>query len=309
MNQELNQGLETVGIDLDSGTLRAVRIDSEGKVLFRSEAPFDAESESVPQIAGFLNEIESKSGSFESCGLAIPGLVDISKNKVVYSSKLTDHNNADLAGQIAAATGRRIVLENDANAAAYGELTIGAGTSVKDFFYVTTGQGVGGALILDRKVWHGVTGFAGEFGYIAINEEGTHLEDLVAADGVVRRAKTRLHQDPASSLFEIGEEKITFEDVIEACVNEDGLAELIMERTGMFLGIAVAGVINLLNIEKVIIGGGLMKAGEIVLDAVIKRASELTFEPAFEAVSIETGALGDDAVAIGAALLARNRQA
>ncbi|MDH3529254.1 MAG: ROK family protein, partial [Acidobacteriota bacterium] len=107
--------------------------------------------------------------------------------------------------------------------------------------------------------------------------------------------------------FEIGEENITFDDIIRAANKGDGLAELILERTGMFLGTAIASVINLLNIEKVVVGGALMKAGELVLNAIRERASVLTFEPAFTAVTIEKGLLGENACTVGAGLLALNR--
>ena len=255
------------------------------------------------RLLRFVEGVEKNCGDFTEFGLAVPGLVNILANQVVDSSQLPDLEGADLADRILAATGKRVFLENDANAAAYGELRCGSGQSAKDFFYVLTGSGIGGALVLDRKVWHGVSGFAGEFGYIALNTEGRRLEELTASDGIVDRAKNRLHQDPTSSLFEINEEDIEFDDIVNAANVQDDLAELILERTGTFLGTAIAGVINLLNIEKVVIGGGLMRSSEVVIGAITTRASELSFEPAFEAVSIEPGALTDYPAAIGAALI------
>lgn len=298
---------ESVGLELRSNSLNAVRVDEDGKILADVETGFDPEVETVSQIIDFLGKVESQTGSFDEFGFAVPGLVDINRNKVAFSSQFPHEETSDLTSQILSATGKRVYLENDANAAAYGEFVAGAAKNAKDFFYVLTGAGIGGSLVLDKKVWHGASGFAGEFGFVAVNSEGMRIEDLASADAIVRRAKNRLHQDPASSLFEIGEENITFDDIIRAANKGDGLAELILERTGMFLGTAIASVINLLNIEKVVVGGALMKAGELVLNAIRERASVLTFEPAFTAVTIEKGLLGENACTVGAGLLALNR--
>ena len=203
MIQEELTSVEALGIELHSQSMTAVRVNGTGTVLAEMNGDFDPESETVPQIIDFVQKADS-TDSFEEFGLAIPGLVDIYANKVVYSGQTPDHEKTDLAGQIAAATGKKVFLENDANASAFGELNAGAAQDAKDLFYVETGSGIGGAIVLDRKVWHGVSGFAGEFGFIAIDSDGTRHEDVAAAAGVVRRAKNRLHQDPDSSLFEVG---------------------------------------------------------------------------------------------------------
>lgn len=298
---------DSLGIALKSSAVVAVRVNASGAIVTESSGAFDREKETLPQLVEFLSSAEADTGSFESFGLAVPGLVDISANTVVYSSQIPEHERVDLAEQIFAATGKRAFLENDANAAAHGEMRVGAGRDAKDLFYVTVGAGVGGALILDRKLWHGASGFAGEFGYVAVDAEGLKLEDVASSASIVRRAKNRLHQDPASSLFEIGEEKITYRDIIDAAIEGDGLAELILERTGMFLGTAIAGVINLLSIEKIIVGGPLMRAGDLVLNSIKERAASISFEPCFEAAEIERAELGEKASSVGAALLGMNR--
>ncbi len=308
MNNETHQSLTALGIELKSKELTAVVVDGNGKLSVELSYEFDSGSPTVPQLVDFLAEIDSSVGSFDEFGFAVPGLVDIESNKVVYSSQIPEHEKVDLAAEIFAATAKKMYLENDANAAAFGELIAGAGKNANDMFYITVGKGIGGALIMERKIWHGTSGYAGEFGFMSVDSDGTKLEDMASATSIVRRAKTRLHQDPASSLFEIGEEDITFEDVIDAAVAEDGLAELILERTGMFLGTAVASVINLLNIERIVIGGPLMKASNLVLNSIKERAAKYSFEPGFKAVRIEAGTLGDNASPIGAALLVLNRR-
>ncbi|MEZ5307959.1 MAG: ROK family protein [Pyrinomonadaceae bacterium] len=290
-----------------NSAIRAVMPGGDCHPELSSSVQFDREEDPIAQISEFVAAFEAKTGGFNAFGLAVPGLVDIRENRIVYAPRQPKLENSDLAAALGEATGKKVFLENDANAAAYSELKCGSAGGSENFFYLTVGSGVGGALVLGGEIWHGVSGFAGEFGFISIDSDGRHLEDVASADGIVARAKRRLHQDPASTLFEVGEENLTFEDILSAAIKEDGLAELMLERTGMFIGNAVAGVINLLNIEKIIVGGEILRAGDIVVDAIRSRASELSFEPAFRAVSIESAKLGEDAAANGAALLAAFR--
>jgi glucokinase len=138
-----------------------------------------------------------------------------------------------------------------------------------------------------------------------MNSDGMRLEDVASADNIIRRTKIRFHQDHTSSLNRIGEESITIADVVREANNGDDFAQLMLERTGMYVGMAIAGVINLLNIEKIVVGGEIMQAGHYVLDALTRRARELSFEPSFESVEIVEGKLGDKAAAAGVAMLAK----
>ena len=156
-------------------------------------------------------------------------------------------------------------------------------------------------------MWRGSSGFAGEFGHIAITSDGKKLEDVASAANIVRRTRTRFHQDQTSSLYQIGEEAITTADIVREAERGDDFARMMLERTGAYVGTAIAGVINLLNIEKIIIGGEIMQTGNYVLDAIIKRAKKLSFEPSFRVTEIVEGKLKSDAPAIGAALLANNK--
>ena len=205
---------------------------------------------------------------------------------------------------VEAATGVAAYVENDANAAAYGEFILGAGRGSRNAFYATLGTGVGGALIIEGEIWRGVAGFAGEFGYVPINSEGLRLEEVASSANIIRRTRDRFHQDNTSSLVEIDENLMTIADIVGAAIAEDDFAKLMLERTGNYVGTAVASVINLLNIERIIVGGEIMQAGNIVLDAIVARASELSFGPSFDSTVIAAGELGDNASAAGAALLA-----
>jgi glucokinase len=262
----------------------------------------DAE-EPVAGVSKLVEDLRSERHSFQTLGIAIPGLIDKNTNRLAYSANFARFSDVDLVREVNAATGLSVFLENDANAAAYGEFALGAGRGSTNMFYVTLGEGVGGAFILDGKIWRGAGGFAGEFGYVAINSEGRRLEQVASARNIVRRTQSRFHQDSTSSLNKLPEESITLDDIIAAAEREDDFAQMMLERTGMYIGTAIASVINLLNIEKIVIGGEIMKAKHLVLDAIISRARDLSFPKAFQSTEIVQGELGDNAAAVGAAFI------
>lgn len=221
---------------------------------------------------------------------------------------MPEHSDSDIVREIRSAAGVDVVIENDANAAAYGEFKLGAGRGSRNLFYITLGEGVGGAFIFDGEIWRGAAGFAGEFGYVPIDAEGTRLEDFASRANIVRRVKSRIHQDNTSSLNNIGEDEITLDAIISAAKKDDDFAQMMLKRTGTYVGSAVASVINLLNIERIVIGGEIMTAKHLVADAIIQRCKELSFRPSFDSTKIVEGKLGENAAAIGAALLAGQNQ-
>ncbi|HEY0657180.1 MAG TPA: ROK family protein, partial [Pyrinomonadaceae bacterium] len=224
--------------------------------------------------------------------------------RIAFSTNIPEHSEIDLLSEIESATNLKITIENDANAAGYGEFRRGAGRGSKNMFYATLGTGIGGSLIFDGKIWRGASGFAGEFGYIAVNSDGMKLEDVASATNIVRRTRNRFHQDSTSSLSQLAEEQITLGDIVREAKNNDDFAQMMLRRTGTYVGTAIAGVINLLNVERIVVGGEIMQAKNLVLDAITSRARELAFSPSFEKTQIVEGELGENAAAIGAALLA-----
>jgi glucokinase len=292
-----------IGVELSGQTLRAAVLSADGTVIETVDAPLSGEADTVTQLSSFINDVKSKAGGTSCIGVAVPGLIGLKTGRVAVSRHLPEHETVDLAQEISKASGLKVRLENDANAAAYAEFKLGAGRGTDDMFYVTLGKGIGGALILNGKLRRGVSGFAGEFGYMAINSEGLRVEDMASAENIVRRTRDRLSQDSTTSLQKIGEEDLSVADIVAAANAGDDFAVMMMERTGMFIGTGVASVINLLNIERIVVGGEVMQAGEPILKGITDRAKELSFAPGFEETSIVAGELGTNAAAIGAALL------
>lgn len=303
-----------IGIDLSGPTLRAAIVDSDGQITERRELAIEAER-LVAQVSEVVNELRSVDGNVAAVGVAIPGLVNRQTDRVVSSRELPATVREDLHSELMKATGVRVEIENDANAAAYGEYKVGAGRGSRDMFYITIGEGIGGAIILDGHLWTGASGFAGEVGHITIDTEGIEcecgntgcLETIASAPNIVRRANERLYRDGTSSLSKLAINKnFTADDVAHEAKNGDDFSLMMIERTGKYIGTGVASVLNLLNIERIVLGGGVMDAGELILNPIIQEARRRAFQPCFEATQILAATLGDDAVSIGAAMLARD---
>jgi len=293
-----------VGIEVGKNIFTAVGLDANGNVAAKQTGEVKFTETSTSQLIYFISGLRSSFGEFDRVGVAVPGLVAEDGKKVAFSSNMPEHSGLDLGGEIEAATGVSAYIENDANAAAYGEFVQGAGRDSENMFYATLGIGVGGSLIIGGKIWRGAAGYAGEFGFVPVNSEGTRLEDVASSANIIRRTKSRFHQDSTSSLVDIDETVLTIADIVKAAIAGDDFAILMLERTGTYVGTGIASVINLLNIERIVVGGEILQAGDLILGPIIERARELSFVPAFSSATIVQGELAEYAAATGVALLA-----
>jgi glucokinase len=303
-----------LGVDISGATLRAAVVGADGTVLARREAALERGALAA-QVAQVVTELRDAHPQVAALGIGVPGLVSPETGRVVVSTDLPAAARGDLRAELQQATGLPVILENDANAAAYGEAVAGAGRGGRNLFYITIGAGIGGALILDGRLWRGASGFAGEIGHITIDPDGILctcgnvgcLETVASAPNIVRRTHERLLRDSTSSLSRLGLSKdFTAADIAHEANNGDDFAHLMLERTGRYIGTAVATVINLLNLERIVLGGTIMEAGELILQPIIREAGKRSFQPCFEATQIVAAALAADAVPIGAAMLARD---
>ena len=304
-----------VGVDASGTILVTALVSAQGSVVEHRESALEREGVAA-QVARAVSELRSAPGAtLAGIGVGVTGLVNPQTGRVVVSNDLPSLARTDLRAELSQATGINVLLENDANAAAYGEYIAGAGKGSRNLFYVTIGTGIGGAIILDGKLWRGDSGFAGEFGHITIDPEGVQcvcgnsgcLETVASGPNIVRRTRERLMRDSTSSLSRLGLKRdFTATDVAQAANDGDDFALMMLERTGRYIGTAIAAVINLLNIERIVLGGMIMEAGALILDPIIREARKRAFQPCFESTQIVAATLGRDAVPVGAAMLARD---
>ncbi|MEW6206962.1 MAG: ROK family protein [Acidobacteriota bacterium] len=308
-----------IGIDLSSAALRGAVVSSAGRII--KDLRSDIEQTDAQQLlARIIETVRSlrATDSVAAIGIGIPGLVNRATNRIEVMPNLPDFSDLDIAGEVERATGLSVVIDNNANAAAYAEFHVGAARGRKNVFFVTLGAGIGAGLIINGQIFRGATGFAGEFGHVTIDPEGIEcacgnigcLETIASGPNIVRRTRERLYRDRTSSLSRLSmprDREFTAEDIAHAARDGDEMAQLMMERTGMFLGIALAAVINLLNVEMIVLGGGVMEAGDLILKPTIKETRRRAFPPSFASCEIVIAELGPSAGMTGAALLARDQ--
>jgi len=310
-----------IGVDIGR-TIRAALVDESGRIWLQSRILAERRDPraflaQVIAVLSALRDSEIARGRVVAIGIGWPGLIGRQTSRIELASHLVDVTGCDVYGEISEALKLPLVFENEANAAAYGEWTCGAARGLRDVFYVTIGTGIGAALILEGRLHRGAHGFAGEFGHVKVEPRGIEcgcggrgcLETIASGPNIVRRVRERLFSDPAFSLSPLAaqmEDTLTVPLIVQAALDGDELARAVLRETGRYFGVAIANVLNLLDVEMVCLGGPVMLAGEILLEAVRKAARKHTLRAIFGGCRFTIGALGQDAGIIGAALLARD---
>jgi glucokinase len=311
-------------IGLDVGrTIRGALVRADGSILRQHRVVSEVSSPRifVEQLIAVIMELRSGQGDgrARAAGIGWAGLVDQRAQRIEANPNLVDVSSYDLHAELERATGFPIVIDNDANVAAYGEWRSGAARGSNHVFFITMGTGIGAGLILGGQLQRGARGFAGEFGHFKVDRDGLEcgcggtgcLETMASGPNIVRRVREQLFSDPSFSVSKLArdmEGTLTAERVVRAAMENDDLALSVLEETARILGTAVASIVNLLNVEVVVLGGGVMAAGDLILEPIREAVQKATVQPAFQCCRIVPAELGQDAGIIGAALLARDLQ-
>ena len=311
-----------VGIDLGGTNVRLALVNFRGEILSRWERA----TASMPHQAALVSTLaedlalagetaRAQDLEIKGVGIGVPGRIKPAEGLVVFSPNVPALNECPLIALLAPEVNHPLFLENDANLFALGEHWLGAGAGHQHMLGITLGTGVGGGLILDGQVWSGTEGTAGEIGHLTVDPEGRKchcgnrgcLETMAAASWTVTWVKEQLAQGASSwlrELYETDPDAIGGQTLVVAAQQADPLARRAFDRVGRSLGQAIAGVVHLLGISRVVIGGRFARAWDVFaysLEEELHRRLTL-FPP--EAVSVCPAKLGDDAGLVGAARLA-----
>ena len=299
-----------VAVDLGGTNLRAARIDHAGRVLERAKIPTPSDATDPAIIVkAILNSIRECAGDgkpIAAAAVVVPGTIDIAGETVVKAPHLSCLNGFELKKSLASELGVTVILENDANAAAVGENWLGAAQGCHSVICLTLGTGIGGGIILNGKLWRGADGSAGEIGHTTVEpssklkcECGNNgcLELFTSATAITRMARTELSRQQDSVL----NHELTARTVYEAALQGDKLAKKIFATVGTYLGIAAANLVNVLNPEIIVIGGGVANAWSIFESTLQEEVQRRAFS---RTARIVAAACGDDAGLLGAARLA-----
>jgi glucokinase len=310
-----------LGIDIGGTSIKAGLVDETGRVLESRRAL--TITDDLDRFLLTLTELVrdfQKSSSIVAVGLGVPGLHSSKTDTIKTSPNIPCLKEVNLTERLANAIRIRTVTENDANAAAYAEFICGAGVGVQHMVCLTLGTGLGSGIVLNGALLAGASGYAGEFGHttLSVTLPGSNIgrlcgcgkrgcvEAFVSAAGIVVTAEEKMKENPDSILHKI-EMPLTSEKIYDAAIQGDVTAHAVFMETGRYLGIACANLINLLNLDAIVIGGGVMASGDLLLKTTRQTAAWYAFPAAFADCQIVQSKLWPDAGVVGAAMLARDR--
>src|SRR5215210_3848772 len=307
--------MNAIGVDVGGTKIGAGVVTPEGEILNDVRYPTVTGRERlVSSIARVIVEARDEYEVGGVC-LAVPGTILTAENKVIDSPNLHAIEGILLKDELEERTGLTVTVENDANAAAWGEFRFGAGSEVEHLVFLTLGTGVGGGVISRGVLLRGAQGAGGELGHVTIQATGPRcgcgnrgcLEALASGTAIGRRGREVANKRSNSALGRLAvERKVLGEDVTELALEGDEAARLVLEETVRWLGIGLAGFVNIFNPDVIAVGGGASMAGDLILDAARKEVQLRARSPARDLVKIKEATLGPESGILGGAALARN---
>ncbi|MCI3029933.1 ROK family glucokinase [Desemzia sp. C1] len=313
-----------IGIDLGGTTVKFAILSSEGDIQQKWSIETDISEEGtkiVPSIIAFIKKhiemYDMSTGDFLGIGMGSPGTVDAENGTVIGAYNLNWKTLQMVRQQIEEGTGIPFFIDNDANVAALGEAWRGAGESEPDVVFLTLGTGVGGGIIVDKKLVHGATGAAGEVGHITVEPNGFQctcgktgcLETVASATGVVHLARdlSESYAGDSKLKYSIDDgQLITAKDVFDLAKEEDPLALIVVDKVAYYLGLASSHLANILNPSTIVLGGGVSRAGDILTKSIQPYFEQYTFPTIRKSTKIRLALLGNDAGVIGASSLVKS---
>ncbi|WP_100372456.1 ROK family glucokinase [Bacillus sp. FJAT-45037] len=312
-----------VGVDLGGTTIKMAFLTTYGEIVSKWEIPTNTEDGGIhitmdiaKAIDHKLTELNQEKDHLLAIGMGAPGFIDM-ETGFIYQAVNIGWKDFPLKDRLELETGLPVTVDNDANIAALGEMWRGAGDGAKNLLCVTLGTGVGGGIIANGQILHGASGMAGEIGHITSVVEGGApcncgktgcLETIASATGIARLAVAAIATTGVESILtDVYDQHgaLTAKDVFDAVKQNDAVATQVLDGVAAHLGLAIANLSNALNPEKIIIGGGVSKAGAALLTPLQHHFKRFALGRVAESAEFKVATLGNDAGVIGGAWLAR----
>lgn len=313
-----------VGVDLGGTKIIAGVVDREGRILAKASRPTEAEKggeQVMRKIIELTREVVDEAGlnlsQIEAIGVGTPGCIDFKRGVVAsFVSNIPGWQGMEIGKRLKEATGRPSFADNDVNVMALGEAIFGAAKGARGAICVAIGTGIGGGIVIEGRIFRGASFFAGEIGHMSVNAQGRRcgcgaygcVEAYSSGPAMERRAEEGIERGIKTKIPEVakelGEPKVTAKAIFEAARRGDAFAlEVIYEAMAM-LGALLGGVINLLNPDKVVIGGGVARDADVFLPILEREIRRWALSASFKACQVVVSKLGEEAGIIGAAALA-----
>ena len=311
-----------IGIDVGGTNVKIALVDDNGKIIYSNSVPtyakmgYEYTVNNIKQaIKDLMKETNTTPSDIEGIGFDFPGQVDCKTGVVKLAPNIPGWVNVPIAQMIEDEFHIPTRIDNDVRCAALGELKFGAGRGCENFICITVGTGIGSGIVINGKVVRGATNAAGELGHIKLQMNGGPicgcgdtgcLEAFASGPAIVAMAQEYIKGGKSTKFREMAAVEggeITPYMVAKAAEEGDPVAKRIFEIVGEYIGIGLTSVINLLNPERVIIGGGVAESGELLLGPIRKTIKERAMVVAGNAVEIVPAQLGNSAGVIGASML------
>jgi glucokinase len=297
-----------IGVDLGGTNLRIAAVSTDGQLLEKVNVPTrivmgaDQVVNDMCDAILRLSERYRSGGAFLGAGIGVAGIIDLEAGIVRKSANLPGWENYHVRDEIERRLGARIFLENDAKVAALGEQWLGAGRNVDNMAMLTLGTGIGGAIVLDGKIFHGMNGMAGEFGHVTVEPDGIPCgcgnhgcaERYASATGLVRMAREAIESGQAPTLAKAAGSDAEFgaKAIYDLAMQGDEAAQRIFRRFGRVLGILLADIVNVLNLPVYVIGGGVASAWDAFAPSMFEELRERSLIYAATAAEDSSGNAG-----------------
>jgi glucokinase len=313
----------SVGVDLGGTNIVSAIVNYQGKIVSHLKVPTLAgrgKEATIKRIIETIHEniIESSItlDNIIGIGIGAPGPLDIKRGIINFAPNLPGWRDVHLRKILEDEFDMKVVLENDANAAAWGERCFGVGRGVDNLVCFTLGTGIGGGIIIDGKIYHGSNYGAAELGHMTVNKDGPRcncgnygcLEAYSSATGIKNRIKNRIKEGIKSEFLNFDDddellESLRLKSIFETARKGDKLTKDIVEEAISYLGIAIANIANILNPEMVVLVGGITNEGDKLLSPLRKEVKKRAFYSNYKSLKIVIGELGGHAGVLGAAAL------
>jgi glucokinase len=321
MNEQRPSSRMAIGIDIGGTRTKAGIVDESGSQPAELEMPTDpnAGTKSIlTAVEELLRRAEEMSLRVEAVGIGAAGFVSSASGSVTFAPNIV-YDDPEIANAVHSRTGLPVVVDNDANAAAWGERTFGTAKGCDNVVLLTLGTGVGTGIISEGRLVRGATGAAGEFGHTVVDPEGPQckcglkgcIEQFSSGQAIARMGREAAETDPSTTILAFADsiETITAEDVAKAARQLDESARDIMRRAGIMLGIGMSNIANLFDPEVIVLGGSVVKAGEPYLGPARDQLQTMTSAQRRRPMRLDVGLLGQEAAILGAAALALDEAA
>lgn len=312
----MNPRAAVIGVDVGGTGTKAAAVEASGEISARVERPTDPHAGTKGIIAA-VEELLQRAIDIEldvrALGVGAAGFIDAATGSVTFSPNLV-YDDPHIAEALRARFGIPVVVDNDANAAAWGERAFGCAQGLDHVALVTIGTGIGSGFIVDGRLVRGSTGAGAELGHTVVDPDGPEcpcglrgcLEQFSSGTAITKMARKAVEDDPSSTIlsFAGSVDEITSEHVAKAAREYDQTAREVLRRSGKALGLGLANVANLFDPEVIVLGGGVVAAGEPYLGPVRDELSARMTAQRRRPMRLDVTSLRKDAGVLGAAALA-----